>query len=224
MISVDIPGFRHLDLAHLVLDYNGTLALDGALLPGVADALKAIAPSLSIHVITADTFGSAAANLRGLPVSRVMAPHKDQHAAKMDYVKGLGAHSVVAIGNGRNDRKMVETAAIGIALAGPLALLLASLAQLGDPLAEEAIICPPEGSACAQLSLEQTRERLGALVAACGRSHGLGAGEMAEALTIATALALHQCRDLVPLTRGAGLAVTGLVEGANSAPTLAVAA
>lgn len=116
MISVDIPGFRHLDLAHLVLDYNGTLALDGALLAGVADALKVLAPHLSIHVITADTFGSAAANLRGLPVSRVMAPHKDQHAAKMDYVKGLGAHSVVAIGNGRNDRKMVETAAIGIAL------------------------------------------------------------------------------------------------------------
>jgi soluble P-type ATPase len=116
VISVDIPGFRHLDLAHLVLDYNGTLAVDGVLLPGVADALRALAPNLSIHVITADTFGSAAANLRGLPVSRVMAPHKDQHAAKMDYVKGLGAHSVVAIGNGRNDRKMVETAAIGIAL------------------------------------------------------------------------------------------------------------
>ena len=105
-----------------------------------------------------------------------------------------------------------------------VALLLASLAQLGDPLAEEAIMCPPEGSACAQLSLEQTRERLGALVAACARSHGLEAAEMAEVLTIATALALHQCRELVPLTLGAGLAVTGLVEGANSAPKLAVAA
>lgn len=116
MISVDIPGFRHLDLAHLVLDFNGTLAVDGQMLPGVADALKALAPSLSIHVITADTFGTVAASLRGLPVSRVMVPHKDQHAAKQDYVKGLGAHSVVAVGNGRNDRKMVETAAIGIAL------------------------------------------------------------------------------------------------------------
>lgn len=116
MITVDIPGFRHLDLEHLVLDYNGTIAVDGTLLPGVAEALKALSTSLRIHVITADTFGSAAANLRGLPVSRVMAPHKDQHAAKMDYVKGLGAHSVVAVGNGRNDRKMVETAAIGIAV------------------------------------------------------------------------------------------------------------
>jgi hypothetical protein len=105
-----------------------------------------------------------------------------------------------------------------------VALLLASLAQLGEPLAEEAIACPAEGTACAQLSLDQTRKRLGGLVAACGRSHGLGAGEMAEALTIATALALHQCRDLVPLTQGAGLAVMGLVEGAKSAETLTAAA
>jgi hypothetical protein len=105
-----------------------------------------------------------------------------------------------------------------------VAVLLATLAQLGEPLAEEAIICPPEGSAGALLSLEQTRERLGTLVAACARSHGLAAVEMAEALTIATALALHQCRELVPLTRGAGLAVTGLVEGAKTARPMAAAA
>jgi hypothetical protein len=105
-----------------------------------------------------------------------------------------------------------------------VAVLLATLAQLGEPLAEEAIICPPEGSAGALLSLEQTRERLGTLVAACARSYGLAAVEMAEALTIATALAMHQCRELVPLTRGAGLAVTGLVEGAKTARQMAAAA
>lgn len=105
-----------------------------------------------------------------------------------------------------------------------VALLLASLAQLGEPLAEDAITCPPEGSALARLNLEQTRERLGALVAACGRSHGLGAMAMAEALTVATALALVECRDLVPLSRGAGLAVTGLVEGAKTLQPLAAVA
>jgi hypothetical protein len=26
MISIDIPGFRKLELVHLVFDYNGTLA------------------------------------------------------------------------------------------------------------------------------------------------------------------------------------------------------
>jgi soluble P-type ATPase len=33
MQSTQIPGFGELTLEHLVLDYNGTLAVDGLLLP-----------------------------------------------------------------------------------------------------------------------------------------------------------------------------------------------
>lgn len=116
MISVDIPGFGDLELAHLVLDYNGTLALDGRLLPGVADALLELAPSLRIHVVTADTFGLAKAELAGLPVELLIVSVEGQVEAKLRYVSGLGANAVVAIGNGRNDRKMLRAAALGIAL------------------------------------------------------------------------------------------------------------
>jgi soluble P-type ATPase len=119
MIAVDVPGHRFLELEHLVLDYNGTLAVDGDLLPGVGDLLRELAKDLRIHVITADTFGKAAAGLAGLPVSRVITPHRDQDTAKLDYVVGLGKHAVVAIGNGRNDRRMVEAAALGIAIIQP---------------------------------------------------------------------------------------------------------
>ena len=35
MIDISIPGFGPLRLECLVLDYNGTLACDGELLPGV---------------------------------------------------------------------------------------------------------------------------------------------------------------------------------------------
>ena len=70
MIAVDIPGLRELRLEHLVLDYDGTLAEDGNLLPGVAAALKALAQVLQIHVVTADTFGSAAEQLAGIPAGR----------------------------------------------------------------------------------------------------------------------------------------------------------
>ena len=38
----DIPGSPPLRIRHLVLDLNGTLALDGRLLPGVAEALDAV--------------------------------------------------------------------------------------------------------------------------------------------------------------------------------------
>lgn len=116
MISIDIPGFQKLELVHLVLDYNGTLAVDGELLPGVADLLVSLAPLIKIHVITADTFGLARAELADLPVELTIAPVESQADTKLQFVNGLGAEHVVAIGNGRNDRKMLQAAAIGIAL------------------------------------------------------------------------------------------------------------
>jgi P-type E1-E2 ATPase len=116
VITIDIPGFGELALAHLVLDYNGTLALDGRLLPGVADALRDLAPSLRIHVVTGDTFGLARAELEGLPVEILVIAAEGQVEAKLRYVSGLGANTVVAIGNGRNDRGMLHAASLGIAL------------------------------------------------------------------------------------------------------------
>lgn len=116
MIVIDIPGFRHLHLQHLVLDYNGTLAIDGFVISGVAEMLVALAPDITIHVITADTFGDASDQLAGLPVKLTVLPLGDQAQAKRDFVDGLGADSVFAIGNGRNDRDMLKIAAVGIAL------------------------------------------------------------------------------------------------------------
>ena len=116
MIPVDIPGFGHLELRHLVCDYNGTLALDGQLLPGVAAALSRLAGALEIHVITADTFGQVRAELDGLPVSLCITPPADQARAKLEFIQALGASATVAIGNGRNDALMLDAAALGIAL------------------------------------------------------------------------------------------------------------
>lgn len=116
MIDIHIPGFRHLRLNRLVLDYNGTLAVDGLLLPGVADLLKQLAERLLIDVLTADTFGGAASGLSGLPVTITILPAVAQADAKLAHVERLGPANVVAIGNGRNDRRMVGAAALGIAL------------------------------------------------------------------------------------------------------------
>jgi soluble P-type ATPase len=99
-----------------VLDYNGTLAFDGKLLPGVAEQLASLAPTICIHVITADTFGLAKEQLAGLPIKFTITPATSQAEAKLQFVSELGANSVVAIGNGRNDRKMLNAVALGIAL------------------------------------------------------------------------------------------------------------
>ena len=116
MLSISIPGFGDLRLRHLVLDYNGTLARDGRLLPGALPPLRELASSLDLHVITADTFGRAQAELAGLPLALTVLPINGQAIAKRAYVEGLDARQVVAIGNGRNDQLMLQVAALGIAV------------------------------------------------------------------------------------------------------------
>lgn len=116
MISIDIPDFGPLALEHLVTDYNGTLALDGILHSGVAERLRSLAKLLKIHVVTADTFGVARQQLAGLPVELTVISSENQAFAKLRYLETLGAKGVVAIGNGRNDRKMFSAAALAIGL------------------------------------------------------------------------------------------------------------
>jgi soluble P-type ATPase len=114
MMALQIPGFGQLNLAHLVLDYNGTLAVDGALLPGVKEALNALARKLTVHVVTADTFGKAAAGLKDVACRLTVLEPGCQDKAKADFVHQLGAGQTVSIGNGRNDGMMLEASALGI--------------------------------------------------------------------------------------------------------------
>ena len=118
MLEIDIPGFALLRLRHLVLDYNGTLAVDGVLLPGVKDRLEKLSNTLNLHVLTADTFGSSRAALAGLQCAVSILEPERQDVAKQAYVERLGATEVVCIGNGRNDRLMLRSAALGIAVMG----------------------------------------------------------------------------------------------------------
>ena len=116
MIEIDIPGYETLHLEHLVLDYNGTLAVDGMLIDGVAEMLESLSTQLEIHVITADTFGRVEAAMAGLPCRVSILPPGQQDTGKLTYVGQLGLERTVCIGNGRNDRLMLQQAALGIAL------------------------------------------------------------------------------------------------------------
>ncbi len=115
-MRIDIPGYGELALNHLVMDYNGTLAIDGKLIDGVKDALIKLSESLSLHVLTADTFGIAKEGLEGIPCQLTILPKDDQQGGKLRFVQKMGAGHVAAIGNGRNDQLMLRDAALGIAV------------------------------------------------------------------------------------------------------------
>ncbi len=116
MIEIDIPGYEKLQLKYLVLDYNGTIACCGALVDEAKALLQKLAKKLEVHIITADTFGKAEAELSGLPCELTILPAENQDAGKLEYIERLGAEFCVCIGNGRNDRLMLGEARLGIAV------------------------------------------------------------------------------------------------------------
>jgi P-type E1-E2 ATPase len=116
MIELTIPGRGDLRLQHLVLDVNGTLALDGTLLEGVARRLSGLRDRLNLHMVTADTHGQQSVIDQLLNLSAVRIQRGNESAQKTEFVNSLGAESVVAIGQGANDAGMLKTAALGICI------------------------------------------------------------------------------------------------------------
>ena len=89
MIELQIPGYGKLSLRRLLLDYNGTLAKDGALLPGVRERLDRLGKRLEIHVVTADTFGSVAREMEGTSVEIQVLESDDHTAEKREILERL---------------------------------------------------------------------------------------------------------------------------------------
>ena len=116
MIEIDIPGNKILQLEHLVLDYNGTIAFDGALIDGVKECLAELSQMLTVHVITADTFGSVKKAIEDIDCKLAVIPLDRQDVAKLEYVKNLGCEQTVSMGNGANDRLMLKASALGVAV------------------------------------------------------------------------------------------------------------
>ncbi len=115
-IDLEIQGGIIRRFTDLVLDYTGTLSLDGVLLPGVAERLARISAGLRITIMTADTFGKAADQTKGLPVDfRIIKTGIE----KADAVLMMGGENVIAVGNGRNDVPMMDKAGLKIAVMGP---------------------------------------------------------------------------------------------------------
>ena len=103
-----------MQLQHLVCDVNGTLALDGQLLEGLVSKLGALRDRLTLHLLTADTHGRQAVIDQQLGLRAVRVQPGFEAGQKAEYVRALGAESVVAIGQGANDAEMLQAAALGI--------------------------------------------------------------------------------------------------------------
>jgi len=115
-IAIDIPGFGKRNIRLAVSDYTGTHSCGGVIAPDVKRRLKELVTLLDLHIVTADSFGTAENELAG-----IVTPYKLRTARhdieKADYVSQFDLQQVAAFGNGNNDRLMLKAVKEGGGLA-----------------------------------------------------------------------------------------------------------
>jgi P-type E1-E2 ATPase len=138
MLKISIPGRDKLVLKHIVLDFNGTMALEGKLIPGVGERLNKLSEAMQVHVITADTFGTVKDACRNINCTVQVLAEEPGSREKLKFISRLGAEHCVTVGNGVNDVLMLEGSALGIVILGPegtaIKALLAADVAAGDIL------------------------------------------------------------------------------------------
>ena len=128
MIKIDIPGRETLVITHLVLDYNGTIAVDGLLGADIRKRLLQLKEQVQIHILTADTYGTVRAQCASLGVEVESFPDRVAGVEKARIVRQL-QDGVACMGNGFNDQEMFKFATLSIAVLEQEGLCTALLAQ-----------------------------------------------------------------------------------------------
>lgn len=115
-IAIDIPGFGQRHIRIVVSDFTGTYSFGGAVAPDVKRRLRDLVTLVDLHIVTADSFGTADTELAGITVPYKLrtARHDREKAA---YVSQFDIQYVAAIGNGNNDRLMLLAVKAGGGLA-----------------------------------------------------------------------------------------------------------
>lgn len=116
MIEIHVPGLKPYEIQHLVVDYNGTIAVDGKIPPVLKPLLTRLRQQVPITVLTADTHGTAKAQCEPLGLSVCTFPQENAAASKKEIVERLGVDHTACLGNGFNDIPMFKVARLSIAV------------------------------------------------------------------------------------------------------------
>ncbi|MGI6756225.1 MAG: ATPase P [Atopobiaceae bacterium] len=108
MITLAIPGRKTIQISHIALDFNGTIAFDGTVQPEVATQIRQLSQAVSVVVLTADTYGTARRQCAELGVD-VRAFTGEAASEKRAIVASLDG-KVACVGNGFNDIAMCDAA------------------------------------------------------------------------------------------------------------------
>lgn len=116
MINIKVPGRCNYVIENIVFDYNGTIAVNGKIEPSIKEKISILCNMANVYVLTADTYGSAAMECEGLNLTLKTFPKNNAGDYKAKIVSEIENDKTICFGNGYNDIKMFELAALSIAV------------------------------------------------------------------------------------------------------------
>ncbi len=118
VIETNYQGSKKRFIETIVIDFNGTLAVDGVLVPGIKSKLMELSKLVKIVILTGDTYGTVEKQMAGTGVEIHRFINGDAGTMKRNYIIDRNPEATATIGNGYNDIMMSETASLSIAVIG----------------------------------------------------------------------------------------------------------
>lgn len=116
MLHYIIPGRGELKIENVVLDYNGTIAVDGRIIEGVRERINKLKEHVNVYILTADTYGTAKEECNNLGVNVLYFPKEDSGIFKKEMAMKLNGHKTICVGNGYNDIPMFKESILSVAV------------------------------------------------------------------------------------------------------------
>jgi soluble P-type ATPase len=114
MITMERPGQEPLRIEYILIDFEGTLAVDRRVDPKAKDKMNLLSRRTKIYVLAQGQDQVAEEVLKKVTAEVVHLKEGESSLGKLSLLNELGPQRTVAIGNGLDDVAMVENAGLGI--------------------------------------------------------------------------------------------------------------
>ena len=118
MISIQRPGMESLDIHFVLIDFEGTLAMDGRVHPKAKDKVNLLSKRVTITILTKSNREKVEETLRKMRAEILYVTEGDSSQQKLNALQRLGAHQTAVIGNGLDDVRILEQAGLGMCVIG----------------------------------------------------------------------------------------------------------
>ncbi len=118
MISIQRPGQEPIEIDHILIDFEGTLASDGRVHPKAKDKINLLSKRTKIYILIKGEQEKVKETLRRVKAELFFAKEDDSSLQKLDLLLNLGPPRTAVIGNGIDDFRMMEEAGLSMVVIG----------------------------------------------------------------------------------------------------------